>query len=97
MLKKVPTNHFLKKTNQLFEIKSFIRNPYRATALSALSLIGGPTLSPAFNEATTSYSVDLDQGTTELNISATATDDMATIAGDGILPLVLISWSKPLF
>ena len=50
--------------------------------LSALSVDVG-TLDPPFATETTAYALVVDVGTTAVNITATATDANATVAGDG--------------
>ncbi|MCD7892566.1 MAG: cadherin-like beta sandwich domain-containing protein [Erysipelotrichaceae bacterium] len=50
--------------------------------LSSLSVSTG-TLSPEFSASTTKYTVDLDAGTSEIEISAKAKDSAATVSGTG--------------
>ncbi len=50
--------------------------------LSALEVSTG-TLDPAFDPNTTSYSVELPEGTTSVTITATPTDANASVSGDG--------------
>lgn len=52
-------------------------------ALTSLS-IDGNTINPTFSADTLEYSVELAPGTTEVNVVATASSNVATISGNGV-------------
>ena len=54
--------------------------------LSALS-VEGYDLSPAFDPATTAYTIEVPEGATELKINATKSNSKATVAGDGTITI----------
>ena len=56
--------------------------PSSDATLSALSVNIG-TLVPDFDEAITSYTLEVPEGTTSITITATANHDSATVSGDG--------------
>jgi rhamnogalacturonan endolyase len=60
--------------------------PTDVATLSGLS-VDGAVLNPVFNENTFSYSIALYPGTTEINILATPTDTIATVAGNGTVAI----------
>ena len=54
--------------------------------LSALS-VEGYDLSPAFDPATTAYTIEVPEGATELKINATKSNSKATVVGDGTITI----------
>lgn len=86
MLDAIPGTAIIIVTAQDGSMKDYdvdvVLEPSSVASLSALSVDVG-TLDPAFAEATTAYALEVPSGTTAVNISATATDANAAIAGDG--------------
>ena len=61
--------------------------PDMDATLSSLSVDVG-TLTPSFDPEVTFYTLDVPEGTTEVNVTTTANSSKATVSGDGIIDLI---------
>ncbi len=69
-------------TNETTETTETEETKSSVCTLSSLSVSTG-TLSPEFDASTTEYTVDLESGTSEIEISAKAKDSAASVSGTG--------------